>query len=285
MAIDYGAVENKLRASKAELLSAIAEGGSKAKAGYETAKAEMAAQRQAAVATALEGASGPSSQLVRESLARSGKAYEQAQQGLRLSGQMAADRFSGIARSQGGYLENSANLVPKYAEQAFYEAAQAAAARRSGGRGGRGGRGGGSTPEDQYWWTWYEKSPLYKMFGSESKGAGKAKKFLKQVAAEQFGSGENAVLPSSYARRVVGAEYGMPVEAQKGYFPMSKMGQDTVATVNLFRRRGVSEAEISRRIAKKSGTDTLRRQQAVNVARVETGKNPRQLASFKKKKK
>ena len=281
MAIDYGAVENKLRASKAELLSAIAEGGSKAKAGYETAKAEMAAQRQAAVATALEGASGPSSQLVRESLARSGKAYEQAQQGLRMSGKMAADRFSGIAQSQGGYLENSANLVPAYADQA----AQAAASRRGGGRGGGGGGGGGgSTPEDQYWWTWYEKSPLYKMFGSESKGAGKAKKFLKQVAAEQFGSGKSAVLPNSYARRIVGAEYGMPVEAQKGYFPMSEMGRATIATVDSFRRRGVPEAEISRRVARE-GTDNLRQRQAVNVARVETGKNPRQLASFKKKKK
>ena len=280
MAIDYGAVENKLRASKAELLSAIAEGGSKAKAGYETAKAEMAAQRQAAVATALEGASGPSSQLVRESLARSGKAYEQAQQGLRMSGKMAADRFSGIAQSQGGYLENSANLVPAYADQA----AQAAASRRGGGRGGGGGGGGGSTPEDQYWWTWYEKSPLYEMFGSESKGAGKAKKFLKQVAAERFGSGKSAVLPHSYARRIVGAEYGMPAEAQKGYFPMSEMGRATVATVDSLRRRGVPEAEISRRVAKK-GPDNLRHRQAVNVARVETGKNPRQLASFKKKKK
>ena len=212
MAIDYGAVENKLRASKAELLSAIAEGGSKAKAGYETAKAEMAAQRQAAVATALEGASGPSSQLVRESLARSGKAYEQAQQGLRLSGQMAADRFSGIARSQGGYLENSANLVPAYADQA----AQAAASRRSGGRGG-GGRGGSSSASSSST-DWYKASQLPTIFPGLSKT--EAMSGLKEYVDNQVAASESGKdYPAAYAKRLYLTEkLGVPSNIASGLY-------------------------------------------------------------------
>ena len=211
MAIDYGAVENKLRASKAELLSAIAEGGSKAKAGYETAKAEMAAQRQAAVATALEGASGPSSQLVRESLARSGKAYEQAQQGLRLSGQMAADRFSGIARSQGGYLENSANLVPAYADQA----AQAAASRRSGGRGG-GGRGGSSSASSSST-DWYKASQLPTIFPGLTKT--EAMSGLKEyIDNEVKAEGLDKVYPTAYASRQRLVALGVPPQIASGLY-------------------------------------------------------------------
>ena len=211
MAIDYGAVENKLRASKAELLSAIAEGGSKAKAGYETAKAEMAAQRQAAVATALEGASGPSSQLVRESLARSGKAYEQAQQGLRMSGKMAADRFSGIAQSQGGYLENSANLVPAYANQA----AQAAAARRSGGRGG-GGRGGSSSASSSST-DWYKASQLPTLFPGLTKT--EAMSGLKEyIDNEVKAEGLDEDYPTAYASRQRLAELGVPAQIASGLY-------------------------------------------------------------------
>ena len=212
MAIDYGAVENKLRASKAELLSAIAEGGSKAKAGYETAKAEMAAQRQAAVATALEGASGPSSQLVRESLARSGKAYEQAQQGLRMSGQMAADRFSGIAQSQGGYLENSANLVPAYADQA----AQAAASRRGGGRGG-GGRGGSSSASSSST-DWYKASQLPTLFPGLSKT--EAMSGLKEYVDNQVAASESGKdYPTAYAKRLYLTEQlGVPSNIASGLY-------------------------------------------------------------------
>lgn len=209
MAIDYGAVENKLRASKAELLSAIAEGGSKAKAGYETAKAEMAAQRQAAVATALEGASGPSGQLVRESLARSGKAYEQAQQGLRMSGQMAADRFSGIAQSQGGYLENSANLVPAYADQA----AQAAAARRGGGRGG-GGRGGSASSSST---DWYKASQLPTLFPGLSKT--EAMSGLKEyIDNEVKAEGLDKDYPTAYASRQRLVALGVPPHIASGLY-------------------------------------------------------------------
>ena len=211
MAIDYGAVENKLRASKAELLSAIAEGGSKAKAGYETAKAEMAAQRQAAVATALEGASGPSSQLVRESLARSGKAYEQAQQGLRMSGKMAADRFSGIAQSQGGYLENSANLVPAYADQA----AQAAASRRGGGRGG-GGRGGSSSASSSST-DWYKASQLPTLFPGLSKT--EAMSGLKEyIDNEVKAEGLDEDYPTAYASRQRLVALGVPPQIASGLY-------------------------------------------------------------------
>ena len=211
MAIDYGAVENKLRASKAELLSAIAEGGSKAKAGYETAKAEMAAQRQAAVATALEGASGPSSQLVRESLARSGKAYEQAQQGLRMSGQMAADRFSGIAQSQGGYLENSANLVPAYADQA----AQAAASRRGGGRGG-GGRGGSSSASSSST-DWYKASQLPTLFPGLTKT--EAMSGLKEyIDNEVKAEGLDKDYPTAYASRQRLVALGVPPQIASGLY-------------------------------------------------------------------
>ena len=212
MAIDYGAVENKLRASKAELLSAIAEGGSKAKAGYETAKAEMAAQRQAAVATALEGASGPSSQLVRESLARSGKAYEQAQQELRMSGKMAADRFSGIAQSQGGYLENSANLVPAYADQA----AQAAASRRGGGRGG-GGRGGSSSASSSST-DWYKASQLPTLFPGLTKT--EAMSGLKEYVDNQVAaSPEGPLYPSAYAKRAfLIKKLGVPSDIASGLY-------------------------------------------------------------------
>ena len=211
MAIDYGAVENKLRASKAELLSAIAEGGSKAKAGYETAKAEMAAQRQAAVATALEGASGPSSQLVRESLARSGKAYEQAQQGLRMSGKMAADRFSGIAQSQGGYLENSANLVPAYADQA----AQAAASRRGGGRGG-GGRGGSSSASSSST-DWYKASQLPTLFPGLSKT--EAMSGLKEyIDNEVKAEGLDKDYPTAYASRQRLVALGVPPQIASGLY-------------------------------------------------------------------
>ena len=211
MAIDYGAVENKLRASKAELLSAIAEGGSKAKAGYETAKAEMAAQRQAAVATALEGASGPSSQLVRESLARSGKAYEQAQQGLRMSGKMAADRFSGIAQSQGGYLENSANLVPAYADQA----AQAAASRRGGGRGG-GGRGGSSSASSSST-DWYKASQLPTLFPGLTKT--EAMSGLKEyIDNEVKAEGLDKDYPTAYASRQRLVALGVPPQIASGLY-------------------------------------------------------------------
>ena len=214
MAIDYKAVENKLRASKAELLSAIAEGGSKAKAGYETAKAEMAAQRKTAVATALEGASGPSGQLVRESLARSGKAYEQAQQGLRMSEKMAADRFSGIAQSQGGYLENSANLVPKYAEQAFYKAVASRSGGRSGGRGG----GGGSSSASSSSTDWYKASQLPTLFPGLSKT--EAMSGLKEYVDNQVAaSGSGKDYPTAYAKRLYLTEQlGVPSNIASGLY-------------------------------------------------------------------
>ena len=217
MAIDYKAVENKLRASKAELLSAIAEGGSKAKAGYETAKAEMAAQRKTAVATALEGASGPSGQLVRESLARSGKAYEQAQQGLRMSEKMAADRFSGIAQSQGGYLENSANLVPKYAEQAFYKAVASRSGGRSGGRGGGGGGSSSSSSASSSSTDWYKASQLPTLFPGLTKT--EAMSSLKEyIDNEVKAEGLDKDYPTAYASRQRLVALGVPPQIASGLY-------------------------------------------------------------------
>ena len=278
MAIDYGAVENKLRASKAELLSAIAEGGSKAKAGYETAKAEMAAQRQAAVATALEGASGPSSQLVRESLARSGKAYEQAQQGLRMSGQMAADRFSGIAQSQGGYLENSANLVPAYADQA----AQAAASRRGGGRGG-GGRGGSSSASSSST-DWYKASQLPTLFPGLSKT--EAMSGLKEYVDNQVAaSPEGPLYPSAYAKRAfLIKKLGVPSDIASGLYKYKNPTFEKYAR-NIDNAYGNNQklANIKQDIGRDANLNEISRTRALNQLRAARGKRPKPLPNKGKK--
>ena len=278
MAIDYGAVENKLRASKAELLSAIAEGGSKAKAGYETAKAEMAAQRQAAVATALEGASGPSSQLVRESLARSGKAYEQAQQGLRMSGQMAADRFSGIAQSQGGYLENSANLVPAYADQA----AQAAASRRGGGRGG-GGRGGSSSASSSST-DWYKASQLPTLFPGLTKT--EAMSGLKEYVDNQVAaSPEGPLYPSAYAKRAfLIKKLGVPSDIASGLYKYKNPTFEKYAR-NIDNAYGNNQklANIKQDIGRDANLNEISRTRALNQLRAARGKRPKPLPNKGKK--
>lgn len=278
MAIDYGAVENKLRASKAELLSAIAEGGSKAKAGYETAKAEMAAQRQAAVATALEGASGPSSQLVRESLARSGKAYEQAQQGLRMSGKMAADRFSGIAQSQGGYLENSANLVPAYADQA----AQAAASRRGGGRGG-GGRGGSSSASSSST-DWYKASQLPTIFPGLTKT--EAMSGLKEYVDNQVAaSPEGPLYPSAYAKRAfLIKKLGVPSDIASGLYKYKNPTFEKYAR-NIDNAYGNNQklANIKQDIGRDANLNEISRTRALNQLRAARGKGPKPLPNKGKK--
>ena len=271
MAIDYGAVENKLRASKAELLSAIAEGGSKAKAGYETAKAEMAAQRQAAVATALEGASGPSSQLVRESLARSGKAYEQAQQGLRMSGKMAADRFSGIAQSQGGYLENSANLVPAYADQA----AQAAASRRGGGRGG-GGRGGSSSASSSST-DWYKASQLPTIFPGLTKT--EAMSGLKEYVDNQVAASPEGPLYPFLIKKL-----GVPSDIASGLYKYKNPTFEKYAR-NIDNAYGNNQklANIKQDIGRDANLNEISRTRALNQLRAARGKGPKPLPNGRKK--
>jgi len=274
--IDYDAAQRTIRAQKAQLLAAVAEGGTKAKEAFESAQAEVTARKQAAAQEAASRFSGPGGDLARIHGRDIESQYQSASQNLRATRDTTQSRIGAIGEFGGKYLDTAADQVPKYQLYDFLRRQQENA-ENARGRGGRGGGGGGGGSDDDGWY-YGSKFDLDNPGLSKTEFLSGAKEYIRGLV--NLNPIYNKV-PGNYAARRVAEEYGMPESVARGLFKFKNDATKKVASrVRAAVEQGATSEDILRTTragltGKESDLSNKARIKLQNLARFEVGKQPR----------